>query len=239
MVSVDARALKGMAILHLAKGDTPRAVSFFTRIAEESESRVTKTLGSGSERQKLRLMQSVSAETDLILSLHAQYAPDNPDAWRLALTTILRRKGRALDAMTDTLKALRAAAEPQDQAMLDQLAEARARLATATLEGPDETAPAQRRALLKRLESRIKAARERDQRSRRRVPVAGATDTALRRRRPSDSVRRGAHRIHDLPTIRHQDPKARAAALPCIHPDSRRQIVVARPGRDRADQPGD
>ena len=148
-------ALKGMAFLHLAKGDTPQAISLFTRIAEESESKVTKLLGSGSERQKLRLMQTESAETDIILSLHAQYAPDNQDAWRLALTTILRRKGRALDAMTDTLTALRAAAEPQDQARLDQLAEARARLATATFEGPGETAPAQHRALLKRLESRI------------------------------------------------------------------------------------
>jgi CHAT domain-containing protein/Tfp pilus assembly protein PilF len=148
-------ALKGMAILHLAKGDTPRAISLFTRIAEETENRVTKSLRSGSERQKLRIIQREAAETDLILSLHTQYAPDNPDAWRLALTTILRRKGRALDAMTDTLKALRAAAAPQDQAMLDQLAEARARLATAALESQGEAAPAQRRALLKSLESRI------------------------------------------------------------------------------------
>jgi len=148
-------ALNGMAMLHLAKGDTPGVISLFTRIAEESESRITKSLGSGSERQKLYFMQSVSVETDLILSLHTKYAPDNHDAWRLALTTILRRKGRALDAMTDTLKALRAVAAPQDQAMLDQLAEARARLATATLEGPDETEPAQHSALLKRLEKRI------------------------------------------------------------------------------------
>jgi CHAT domain-containing protein/Tfp pilus assembly protein PilF len=148
-------ALRGMAFLHLAKGDTPRAISLFTRIAEESERRVTKSLGSGSERYKLREMQKVAADIDPILSLHAQYAPDNPDAWRLALTTILRYKGRALDAMTDTLKAMRAVAEPQDQAMLDQLAEARARLATASLESQDETAPAERRALLKRLEGRI------------------------------------------------------------------------------------
>jgi CHAT domain-containing protein/Tfp pilus assembly protein PilF len=148
-------ALKGMAFLQLAKGDTPRTISLFTRLAEESESRVKKDLGSGSERQKLSTMQSVAAETDLILSFHTQYAPDNLDAWRLALTAILRHKGRALDAMTDTLKALRAVAEPQDRAMLDQLAEARARLATATLESQDETTPAQRLAMLKRLESRI------------------------------------------------------------------------------------
>src|SRR5262249_9364709 len=148
-------ALKGIAMLHLAKGETTKAIALFTRIAEESESRVTKSLGSGSERQKLLLLQNLSAETDMILSLHTRYAPDDPDAWRLALTTILRRKGRALDAMTDTITALRSAAEPQDQALLDQLAEARTRLAAATLEGPGETAPAQHRALLKHLESRI------------------------------------------------------------------------------------
>ena len=148
-------ALRGMAMLYLAKGDTLRAISLFTRFAEESESNVTKLLRSGSERQKLRIMQRVSAETDLILSLHTKYAPDNLDAWSLALTTILRYKGRALDAMTDTLKTLRVVAAPQDQAMLDQLAEARARLATAMLEGPDETEPAQHSALLKRLEKRI------------------------------------------------------------------------------------
>src|SRR5262249_37127878 len=106
-------------------------------------------------RQKLLFIQGYSAETDLILSYTAKSAPDNPAAWRFALPTILGHKGRALDAMTDTLKVLRAVAKPQDQAMLDQLAEARARLATATLESHDETAPAERRALLKRLEGRI------------------------------------------------------------------------------------
>jgi CHAT domain-containing protein/Tfp pilus assembly protein PilF len=147
--------LRAMGLLSLKKGDIGQAISLFTRLAEVSETGLTKSLGGGSELQKLSHIRNLTSETDDLLTLHTRYAPQNPDAWRLAMITILRRKGRALDAMTNTIKVLRGVAAPADQALLDRLDEVRAKLATATLEGFDQTDPAQHKALLKSLEKQI------------------------------------------------------------------------------------
>ena len=61
----------------------------------------------GTEAQKLASAVMLSADTNLLVSLHTRFAPHDPQALRLALTTVLRRKGRVLEAMTDTLAALR------------------------------------------------------------------------------------------------------------------------------------
>jgi CHAT domain-containing protein len=61
--------------------------------------------------------------------------PNDLSAARLALTTILRRKGRSLDAMSEQLAALRRRSDPQDRALLEQLDAARSRLANLVLNG--------------------------------------------------------------------------------------------------------
>jgi CHAT domain-containing protein len=58
---------------------------------------------------------------------------------RLGLTTVLRRKGRALDAIASDLEAIRARLSPDDRELLDQLASARAQLARLTVAGPSAT----------------------------------------------------------------------------------------------------
>jgi CHAT domain-containing protein len=50
---------------------------------------------------------------------------------------LLRRKGRGLDAMTDTIAILRRSATPEDKTLFDRLTEARSRLAALTLREPD------------------------------------------------------------------------------------------------------
>src|SRR5262249_48229748 len=82
-------------------------------------------------------------------------APDDPAARDLAITTILRRKGRALDAMTDSIAALRRRATPEDQALLDQLKEARSQLAWLVLNGPQRITRVEHRARIKSLEEQI------------------------------------------------------------------------------------
>jgi hypothetical protein len=62
----------------------------------------------------------------------SQAAPNDPQALDLAFTTLLRRKGRGLDAMTDTIATLRRHATLQDQVLLDRLAAARSQLAALT-----------------------------------------------------------------------------------------------------------
>ena len=60
--------------------------------------------------------------TDRTLSLHLQQAPADPDAASLAMLVLLQRKGRVLDAMTDTFAAVRQQLTTDgDQQLLDQL----------------------------------------------------------------------------------------------------------------------
>ena len=109
-------------------------------------------LASGSEDQKRAYVATLLSETHATVSLHARAAPDNPQALTLALSTVLRRKGRVLDAMTDSFAALRRHLNPEDRSMLDRLAAARSRLATLSFRGPEKLPPEQYRTELAKLE---------------------------------------------------------------------------------------
>ncbi|MGB8511034.1 MAG: tetratricopeptide repeat protein [Pyrinomonadaceae bacterium] len=148
-----AGVLYNLTGLYVLKGDAERAVSFMARASEIREYNLDLILGSGSENQKQLYIKSLAGETDSSISLHLQQAPNNPAALRLALTNILRRKGRALDAMTDQIGALRRRLDPQDRALLDQLSDARAQLSASVLRGAGPNDPAQHRAAVARLET--------------------------------------------------------------------------------------
>jgi CHAT domain-containing protein/Tfp pilus assembly protein PilF len=147
-----AQSLHNLALLYRAKGETQQAVSFLTRSNEVRERNLIRTLLIGSERQKLIYLGLFAPEVNSTLSLHAQSAPDDPQALRLALTTLLRRKGRTLDNMTDTITALRRRASPQGQALLNQLSDVHSQLAALTLRGPGTSNPTSYRSQLKQLE---------------------------------------------------------------------------------------
>jgi hypothetical protein len=87
----------------------------------------------------VHLYGATSDRTDATVSLHIQSAPNNPAASRLALTTILRRKGRILDAMTDTISTLRKNLSTDDQKLLDELAATRSQLANLIFKGAGDT----------------------------------------------------------------------------------------------------
>jgi CHAT domain-containing protein/Tfp pilus assembly protein PilF len=150
-----ARSLNGLAILYAAKGDVAQAVMFQSRASKVSERNIALNLATGSERQKLAYLATLSAQADQTISLHLHAAPNDPTARSLATTTILQRKGRALDAMSDSLSALRRRFNPQDQALLDQLTDARSQLARLVLGGPQRTTPEQHQSRIKTLEEQV------------------------------------------------------------------------------------
>jgi CHAT domain-containing protein len=150
-----AHALSDLAALYAAKGDIAQAVSCMSRVNAIKERTLTRNLAAGSERQKLAYLALFSQETHFTLSLHCQIAPDDPQALNLAFTTLLRRKGRGLDAMADTISTLRRHATPQDQKLFNQLADARARLAALSLAGPGAATPETYQKRLKPLEEEI------------------------------------------------------------------------------------
>jgi CHAT domain-containing protein/Tfp pilus assembly protein PilF len=147
-----ATSLNHLSELYAARGDLAQAMTFQSRANAVSERNIALNLATGSEHQKLAYLATLSAQTDQTVSLHAHSAPDNPTTCRLATTTILQRKGRVLDAMSDSLGALRRRLNPQDQALLDQLKETNAHLARLVLGGPQRMPPAEHQKQIKTLE---------------------------------------------------------------------------------------
>lgn len=135
--------LISLAIANELRGERPRAVGFMKRATEISEQNLALIVATGSEEQKRLYLAKLAGETDSALSLNAHSAPGDADAMRLALTTVLRRKGRALDAMTDQIGALRRRSDPQDRGLLDRLAEVNSRRAALKLQGPGQSDAAQ------------------------------------------------------------------------------------------------
>lgn len=147
--------LSNIALLYTAKEDYPRAVEFQTRAQEIREGNVNAILATGSEEQKQLYLNTLSGDTKGVVSLHAHSAPSNAQAARLALTTILRRKGRALDAMTDQIAGLRRRAHPRDRELLDKLIAARSQLAGIQISGLDNSTPAGRQAQIIKLKTDV------------------------------------------------------------------------------------
>jgi CHAT domain-containing protein/Tfp pilus assembly protein PilF len=141
-----------LARLYAARGDTAQSAATQARAVAISERNLTRSLGAGSEREKLALLGKLVWENDRTISLHTRVAPNNAAASRLALTAILQRKGRALDIMADDLAALRRRATPEDLALLRQLQATRAELARLALGGPQQMTRAEQQTRITQLE---------------------------------------------------------------------------------------
>ncbi|WP_413164994.1 tetratricopeptide repeat protein [Capilliphycus salinus ALCB114379] len=137
-----ADSLNRLALLYLAEGDFYRAINFLSRGLEVEEKNLNILLSTGSERQKQDSMKMISSTTDFTVSLHLKNLPENLEAARLALTTVLRRKGRILDTVANDLQLLRENITPENQYFLDELAAVRTQLSDLIYKKPEELSPA-------------------------------------------------------------------------------------------------
>ena len=135
--------LASLSIDYLTRGNTAQAIKAQEQANEIRERQIALLLSTGTEEQKRLYMASISEGTEYTLFLHAGAAPQDRQALRLALTTLLRRKGRVLDAMSDQVGALRRHLKPEDRTLLEQLSTARADLATLILKGPGKMPPSE------------------------------------------------------------------------------------------------
>jgi CHAT domain-containing protein/tetratricopeptide (TPR) repeat protein len=147
-------SLANIATIYSVLGDFENANRVQARLESAVESVIAFNLAIGSERQKLAFLDTVARRTDRTISLNLQLEPDNSQAAALATTVLLQRKGRALDATTDTLSVLRRHSDPQDQALLDQLKEATSQLARVALQGPQNQSPDEHRKTLQGLQEK-------------------------------------------------------------------------------------
>lgn len=144
-------ALSGLVRTYAAEGNAACALEYQARAAGILEKDLELNLAIGSERQKLAYAESAGAQTDRTLSLQANDAGDDAAA-ELALTVVLQRKGRVLDAMTDTFAAVRQELNADDRQLLEQLRGATTELAKVALNGPGKTSPREYRGRLAKLE---------------------------------------------------------------------------------------
>src|SRR5262249_17954980 len=146
--------LENAARTYVALGDLGNACKMQSQVESILESEITHNIAIGSERQKLAYLDSVAEHMDDTISFHLQFQPNNAEATALAATALLRRKGRALDAMTDTLAVLRKHSDPQDQALLDQLKDASTQLARVVLNGAQNQSTEKYRQAIQELQGR-------------------------------------------------------------------------------------
>ncbi|XYI00858.1 tetratricopeptide repeat protein [Sorangium sp. So ce1128] len=138
-----AMLLENLTALCQARGDAPGALRMLEQAANIEDRNAAILLTTGGDEQKRAYMAILRGRTYAAVSMHVQFAPANVAARRLALTTILRRKGRVLDAMTHGLAALRRRAGAEDRLLLDKLSRVSAELSTLTWRGPEARRPGQ------------------------------------------------------------------------------------------------
>jgi CHAT domain-containing protein/Tfp pilus assembly protein PilF len=130
------RSLDALALLYALKGEVAQAVSLQARANQISEKNIALNLAIGSEHQRLAYMSLMSESLNQTIALHAQMAREDRGAREQAVTALLQRKGRVLDAMTNTLAALRQRFDAQDRGLFDRLRDTNAQLAELSLNAP-------------------------------------------------------------------------------------------------------
>jgi CHAT domain-containing protein/uncharacterized protein HemY len=148
-----ARPLALLASLFAAKGDFAQSMTFQKKYLSVREKNLELNLYTGSERQKLAYMESLSDDLSSTISLHIKLTPQSEESKEMALQLLLSRKGRTLDAIAGSIFTLRRGALLQDKKLLDRLSDIRTRLANLTLKGAGVSKPEEYQGLLKKLEA--------------------------------------------------------------------------------------
>lgn len=149
--SVVSKTLSGLALLLAQKGDIEQAVKLQQRAGEIDERNINVNLAIGSERQKLAYVEELTEWLNQNIFLQTRFAPDDEIAIELAATTVLRQKGRVLDAVSNNLIELRRRFDEEDKTLLDKLNALTTELAELILEKPENLTVADQQAKIKTL----------------------------------------------------------------------------------------
>lgn len=150
-----ALVLNNLASLYLAQHAYAKAEPLVARAAEIQEDRLRHELAPLSTFRKRALMQLLQADTDGVVSLQADAMPDSAEALELALTTVLRRKGRVLDSLADDQARLLTHLEPRLRDKYQQLTDANARLSSLLIAPYDPRKAANRATEISNLRTHI------------------------------------------------------------------------------------
>ena len=126
-------SLSNLSQLNWAKGERATALGLAEQALNAEEVQLGNIISIGSNAQKESFLETYTGSNYAAVGLNLQLGPEDPQATSLALNTILRRKGRALDAQADILGSIRSRLAPvqaEQLAALIELREQRAYLLT-------------------------------------------------------------------------------------------------------------
>ena len=127
-----------LAATYIAANQPGKAERVLAESLDIAERELAMVLASGTESDHLSYFANSTEQLETALAFH-RHAPKRASAATLALTTVLRRKGRVLDAAAGSLATLRGKLAPDDKKLLEQLVDARAKLARLAVAGPQGT----------------------------------------------------------------------------------------------------
>lgn len=125
----------GLLAVYIAAKQIDKAEKVLTDELDIGERELAFVLASGTESDHIAYFTRQAGLLDTTISFHATVATKRDSAARLALTTLMRRKGRMLDAAASSLGTLRTRLSPDDKKLLDELQAARATLAKIAVQG--------------------------------------------------------------------------------------------------------
>ena len=125
----------GLVGVYVAAKQLDKAERVLAENLDIAERELATILAAGTEADHLAYFARETHQLETALAFH-KLAPNRASAAKLALTTLLRRKGRVLDAAAGSLASVRAKLSPEDRKLLDQLDDARAKLAKLAVAGP-------------------------------------------------------------------------------------------------------
>lgn len=125
-----------IARVYMATGNIPQAEKLLAESLDLAERDLSLVLKTGTESDHAIYFSKNAYVLDTAIDFHPTYAKTSKSAVRLGLTTLLRRKGRVLDAAAASLATIRSKLSPDDKKLLDELAAARAKLAKLMVAGP-------------------------------------------------------------------------------------------------------
>ncbi len=133
---VVAFSLKHLAVHYDDQSNFEHALPQHRRAFDIEERNLVRTLAVANEFRRLAFASTLLGSLHHALSLHLRVAPDHFAVAELALTTLLRRKNRVQDLVSQSNAALRRSLPPEDLYLLDDLSDVDSRIAVLSNRGP-------------------------------------------------------------------------------------------------------
>ncbi len=131
-----ALSLSSLAVLYEDQSSLERALPLRRRALDIEERNLVRTLTVANESRRLAFASTFSGSLHYALSFYLRVAPEHDAVAELALTTVLRRKNRVQDLVSQSNAALRRSLPHDDLHLLDDLADVDSRIAVLSNRGP-------------------------------------------------------------------------------------------------------